>query len=172
MENIQKKCFLPNTYVLDTDQLCGHFAGSEREIKYIGKILDGFSLASKSSTPSKVSRYWYFCINNNIGKLTCELCGLYCWSMFFMFLEIKVLVSNKDCWMSKIIVLEAIQYKPKFVRLLEEFKLYICTGFEQMPSTLSTVTWHKVAEMLWFNFEIKKCTSFASRSFRCDISFL
>ncbi|NXV16734.1 GPTC1 protein, partial [Cepphus grylle] len=27
---------------------------SEREVKYIGKILDGFSLASKSSTPSKV----------------------------------------------------------------------------------------------------------------------
>ncbi|NXI35802.1 GPTC1 protein, partial [Galbula dea] len=28
--------------------------GSEREVKYIGKILDGFSLASKSSTPSKI----------------------------------------------------------------------------------------------------------------------
>ncbi|NXE21566.1 GPTC1 protein, partial [Ardeotis kori] len=27
---------------------------SEREVKYIGKILDGFSLASKSSTPSKI----------------------------------------------------------------------------------------------------------------------
>ncbi|NWU93605.1 GPTC1 protein, partial [Upupa epops] len=27
---------------------------SEREVKYIGKILDGFSLASKSSTPSKM----------------------------------------------------------------------------------------------------------------------
>ncbi|NXR06686.1 GPTC1 protein, partial [Semnornis frantzii] len=27
--------------------------GSEREVKYIGKILDGFSLGSKSSTPSK-----------------------------------------------------------------------------------------------------------------------
>ncbi|NXP03526.1 GPTC1 protein, partial [Thinocorus orbignyianus] len=27
---------------------------SERDVKYIGKILDGFSLASKSSTPSKV----------------------------------------------------------------------------------------------------------------------
>ncbi|KAM6252756.1 G patch domain-containing protein 1 [Porphyrio hochstetteri] len=29
---------------------------SEREVKYIGKILDGFSLASKSSTPSKIYR--------------------------------------------------------------------------------------------------------------------
>lgn len=52
-----KKCFLPNIYVLNIDQFCGYFVGSEREVKYIGKILDGFSLASKSSTPSKVSRY-------------------------------------------------------------------------------------------------------------------
>ncbi|NXP55123.1 GPTC1 protein, partial [Heliornis fulica] len=29
---------------------------SEREVKYIGKILDGFSLASKASTPSKIYR--------------------------------------------------------------------------------------------------------------------
>lgn len=91
----RKKCFLPNIHVLNIDQLHGCFVGSEREVKYIGKILDGFSLASKSSTPSKVSRYWYFRIKNNISKLTCELYGLYCCSMFFMFLEINVLVSNK-----------------------------------------------------------------------------
>lgn len=96
MENTEKKWFLPSINVLNIDQLCGRFVGSEREIRYIGKILDGFSLASKSSTPSQVSRYWYFCIKNNIIKLTCELYGLYCCSLVFMFLEIKVLVSNKD----------------------------------------------------------------------------
>lgn len=55
MEIIQNKK-LPNMHVLNIDQPCNHFVGSEREFKYIGKVLAGFSLASKSSTPIKVSR--------------------------------------------------------------------------------------------------------------------
>jgi len=50
--------------------------------------------------------------------------------------------------MSEIAVLEAIQYKPKSCQTADEFKLCLCTGFEQMPSTLSTVTWQKVGPLV------------------------
>lgn len=63
MEIIQNKK-LPNMHVLDIDQLCNHFVGPEREFKYIGKVLAGFSLASKPSAPIKVSHI--LCIKSNI----------------------------------------------------------------------------------------------------------
>lgn len=50
-----------SSMLLKLIKILHHFVGSEKDLRYIGKILDGFSLASKPLSSKKVRIFFCCC---------------------------------------------------------------------------------------------------------------